>query len=358
MTHKIFRVAPSYFSFDELLCDNPLEAFQYQRMKEGQGLIIPPVIKRKEQEKVDDKENKDINKNVDVDEVFGFNEWEEQNEETPDSMRENMEKLEIEEKKVNSIREKVDSEIEDLFEYHVEETVPSLSQENTQEESPELKNEEEKEIDLELQKKNVSKIIAKYTDYKFQDEKSEPEEKEVDLELQKKNVAKIISKYTDHKVPDETSNCSEENKKEEMQVEVKKVETTSPQKTHERYPNVDTKQFSWFQRLMHDYEAAPASQVNPQDSQQEQQQQPAEPEEMEIQMYKEQEVEVHPQMESEPQRISESQQNYGEVPNMDNFWNELEDEEGLDEDKLIKEMKELDSSRNMDKVKIYIKSNF
>jgi len=235
--YKAFRAAPSYFSFDELLCDNPLEAFQYQRMKERQGLAIP-VMKEKEPEQEKNKENKDINQNVDVDEVFGFNEWEEQIEETQDPIGENLEKSE---KDLKTNKQEVDSEVEDLFEYHVEEAVPSLSQEETQEHSP-----EEKEAGLELQKKNVSKIIAKYT---------------------------------------EASSNVEENKKEEMQVAVKEIETTSPQKIRERYPNVDTKQFNWFQRLMHDYEtaSAPTPQVNTQNSQQQQQQ----PMEMEIQMYKE-----------------------------------------------------------------------
>ena len=97
-----------------MLCDNPLEALQYIRPKEDD--IIKKNAGNLSQNSSPDKANQDSNKKIDVDEVFGFDEWDKEGD---DQVKDTEIQPKEEETGVGQEEDKI-SNVEDLFQFDAE----------------------------------------------------------------------------------------------------------------------------------------------------------------------------------------------------------------------------------------------
>jgi len=166
---------PHLFNFDELICDNPLEAFKFinnkavdnnMKMSQDKAFNISPDKKQ---------ENEDVQPKEDIDDIFGFDDWdqgqqEEVKEEEPEEVAE---KKEEEQDENNSL--------EDLFEYDVsadikEEEIPKIEEEV----------ESEAEIQARIAKRNIRNITGAYSKFKAGDQDffQIPEAKDITDEIE------------------------------------------------------------------------------------------------------------------------------------------------------------------------------
>ena len=125
-----------------------MDAFKYHLQKTDPLSSGRPLVSEENQDEQDSEPKRSLNKNIDVDDVFGFSQWEETEEQIkPDSPAKKKEEKEVEVVAPKaSEKEEEDKDLMDLFEYNVEESfqeeeeyVKPQGKVNIAKESPESK---------------------------------------------------------------------------------------------------------------------------------------------------------------------------------------------------------------------------
>ena len=458
-----------------MICDNPLEAFKYINNKAVDSQIRMSQVLNESPDK-NPQENENNQPKEDIDEIFGFDDWDQQEE-----AEQKEEEQEIKEEPAKNDGD--NDSLEDLFEYDVsqdikEEEIPKIEESQEEDKTNKMTvesltkasttaEEEEADYQARLAKRNIRNITGNYLKFKTGDfslpetqEEEENHKKKVNLktkqvqeqqgnfsikvlsledfptpaeppqkekEQPKKGVLKE-SKYSPFQGDSKTLNEPEPKtvqtteKKVQFQVlemspekprgtespqlnQVSPVKEVSPTKELKKSPSVETNNdgISWFQRLVKDSQVMPSipssqilsqsqtlsqsqsqvfasnSQVMPNtqwtqgylgsNSQSAEKKKEKETEETFEEFMKEKEEEEEGgEMEiissndkekaMKEMKIVSSKDKKKEEKNMNDYMYEDFDWDNMDEEKLLKEMKELEETENVDKVRRFFCEEF